>query len=184
MVRSRRAELSVSFRVGRSVGILAPTGTGIGSTAPPPPSGDARSIPSSSPKMLNLICFSTFSENVQMAQRMSLFGRRNVEVEWECIERIVFILDGPEPGVDFGGISRSQVVFATFSGEVQIHFARPVGCHCVSRCPGPGDMLRKICRVRRTRGAIDQEWGAAVGKCCTTCPNSGYCPAEVMDVQL
>src|SRR5215218_3620453 len=137
MVRSRRAELSVSFRVGRSVGILAPTGTGIGSTAPPPPSGDARSIPSSSPKMLNLICFSTFSENVHMAQRMSLFGRRNVEVEWECIERIVFILDGPEPGVDFGGISRSQVVFATFSGEVQIHFAPARRMTLRFALPGP-----------------------------------------------
>jgi hypothetical protein len=49
------------------VGILAPTGTGIGSTVAPPPSGDAKSIPSSSPKMLNLICFSIFSEGAHMA---------------------------------------------------------------------------------------------------------------------
>ena len=45
-------------------------------------------------------------------------------------------------------------------------------------------MLRKICRVRRTHGAVEEEWGSAVGKCCAAGRNARYCSAEVMDVQL
>ena len=90
--------------------------------------------------------------------RVGLLGRQDVNIESEYVEGIVLILDGLEAGVVLRRITGTAIAVSTLAAEVDVYSTFSEGRHGVSRCSGPGDMLRKVRRIGRTDGAVEEEW--------------------------
>ena len=129
-------------------------------------------VPLSSNAMLNLISFPRHVFG-------GMFKLNRNTLKW-----IVLILDSLQAGIDMWWIGGPEIVVPAFAGEVHIRLTFSVAFHCISGSSCPGTLWRKVCRVGCTRGAVEEEWRAAVGKCCAVGRNLEDCTAEVMEVEL